>query len=110
MESLTVFYDSNCSFCTNIKNIIVKLDANNQIKFEALDDGSDKLWAKDADGKEYYSEEVVGAVSRLLPGIKRFAWMFKGKAGEKAEKLFYEGLEKVKKMHMKVTNGDCANC
>lgn len=108
MNSLTIHYDNGCNFCISIKNIVARLDTNNQIAFVALKESDDVLWAKDNNGNIYKFEEILPPLAKLLPGINRFSWMFEGAAGKKTSKLFYQGLEKIKDLHNKVR--PCRNC
>jgi hypothetical protein len=111
MKRLTIHYNSKCNFCVNIKNIISRLDKKNQIDFVPLSDEETKLMVIDENGNKYFSEETLPVIADILPGIKRFSWMFKGDMGKKASKLFYSGLEKIRDLHNKVHgNPPCSNC
>ena len=110
-EKLRIFYDKNCQFCTNTKNLIQKLDKNNLIEFEALEDSQDELKAIDSNGNEYFAHEGLRETVKILPAIQKFSWMFEGKAGEKASSLFYSGLKKVRDAHNRTLGKKgCKNC
>jgi predicted DCC family thiol-disulfide oxidoreductase YuxK len=109
MDTLLIYYDSQCNLCINIKNIISKLDSSNQITFCELGEDEERLKAVDRNGNEYFSEDVLTEVAKILPGIKRFSWMFEGDMGKKTSKLFYQGLDKIRKTHGRKTSG-CGRC
>ena len=111
MSDLTVYFDEDCNFCISVKNIIQKLDTGNKISFQSLKETEDNLMAVDRDGNCYFSEEVMVEIAKILPGIRRFSWMFKGRAGEKASQLFYQGIEKIKKAHNRIyKRSPCVKC
>ncbi len=107
MTKLTIFFDSNCNFCMNTKRVIESLDKNNEIKFIPLQEDEFELRAETSDGTILINEEVLPELIQILPGIRRFSWMFKGKMGEKTNKLFYEGLERIKNVHNRLYKGCC---
>jgi len=102
MSKLTVFFDEKCNFCVTVKNIIKKLDTEAQISFKSLSENSNELMAVDENGNIYFSEDAMIEIAKILPGIKRFSWMFDGKAGKKAGELFYSGIESIKKVHNRI--------
>ena len=111
MRKLTVFFDEKCNFCLNVKNIIQKLDRDKLISFEPLSENKDELLAVDEDGNSYFSEEAMVEIAKILPGIRKFSWMFEGKAGKKTSELFYHGLELIKKANNKIHGKQpCIRC
>lgn len=110
MGRFTVYFDSECSFCCNVKRIIERLDKFHEITFAPLINNQNELMAVDEDGTIYYSEAAMTAIANVLPGIRRFSWMFKGDMGKKASQLFYQSLDTVRKLQKKVQGKPCTRC
>lgn len=115
-----VLYDSECTMCTRFKQVLEKLDRENEINFYSAresevyehfeelneEDCLDTIHCMDENGKIYKGSETIIYLSKIVPGIKDHQWLLETDVARKAADIFYSAVNNYRKSKL----NSCPKC
>jgi predicted DCC family thiol-disulfide oxidoreductase YuxK len=113
-----IIYDDNCQLCCRFKEALEMIDRSHLVQFIPLSDESffsqvplvnfedcEKVVHLITEKNEVLKgDEVVRYLLALIPGVRAFSWLLESTGGQRASKVFYETIEKLKKRK------NCSRC
>lgn len=111
---MIVFYDSECTLCTRFKQAIGLIDRENVVEFKSIHDESvyrdhpeltfeacEEEVHMISNGTIFKGGAVIEELVKVLPGVKKFAWLMDKDSSRSAMDLFYGQINDMRKMQKK---------
>jgi len=115
-----LLFDDECALCLRFKQGLEMIDRDDQIQKESLHNPEvyeafpqlspeqcrQAVHLIDEEGNIHAGGDVVVYLSRIVPGVSKFAWLLESERGRQASQLFYD---KVNEYRTKYAKG-CSGC
>lgn len=111
---MIIFYDEDCTLCKRFKQGLELIDTKNTLKFRTIYD--EKVYEEFpelkfeeceeevhmiSDGKVYRGPEVIEELVKIIPGVKKFAWLIEKDSSKSAFAAFYGQINDMRSMQKK---------
>lgn len=115
-----ILYDERCPLCHRFKQALERVPTLSHYSFVSIDrdeiyeiipelnrdDCHDRVHLVDQHGKIFSGSDVIDVLIREYPEADKFAWLLDSEAAKKSRDLFYQAVNKCRKLMTK----NCKNC
>ncbi|MAZ47827.1 MAG: hypothetical protein CME65_04650 [Halobacteriovoraceae bacterium] len=111
---MVIFYDEDCILCKRFKQALQLIDSKKQINFRSIYDENVYLEYPQltfeqceqeihmlSEGKVFKGGEVIQELLKVIPGVKKFAWLIEKDSSKSALDAFYGQINDMRGMQKK---------
>lgn len=111
---MIIFYDDDCTLCKRFKQAIELIDSSKSVTFRSIyeEEIYEEFPQLDFDaceeevhmiheGKIYKGSQVIEELIKVIPGVKKFAWLIEKDSARSALDAFYGQINDMRGMQKK---------